>query len=457
MNSHASTTKGEQFKFLRPWLGQGLIISEGDHWKSHRKLLNPAFNVQLFTSFVPIMNDNIAIMMKRIEKAVKIEMERSTAAAAAELDIRPLMKDLSLDIVCETSLSASVGAQLSTTDRKEYIEPVKRATILFAKRLMNPFVHNDLIYSLTPDGRENAAVIKQIHGFVKKLATQRKATIEAERGKSLNCKPELNRKESTEDEEDFGGTKKRKYAFFDSLLQAHWDNPKDFTEKDILEEVNALMFAGQDSTSITLTMALLLIAEDRRVQAKIVAELEEVFSGEDDPLNCAITLEHARHMRYLEMVIKEALRLYSSAANTAKKIEKDITVNGHRIPAGTSALILFSILHKDPEVFPQPEKFIPERFNENEKWSNLNSRPYAYIPFSAGPRACPGQRFSVLEMKLVIGSILRRYHLVAVTRREQVKIGISVVLAVRSKVVIRFEDRAAARERESYRGIAGGS
>lgn len=427
MNSHAKSTKGEQFKFLRPWLGQGLIISEGEHWRSHRKLLSPAFNVQLLPSFVPIINDNIAILLNRIEGATERESKDSSVG---EVDIRPLMKDLSLDIICETSLSASIGAQLSTTDRKEYIEPVRRATLLFAKRLMNPLLHSDFLYSLTADGRENAAVIKQIHRFIRRLATERRATIERQK----------NEKESA----DKCNLKERKYVFFDTLLQAHLDNPKDFTERDIFEELNALIFAGQDSTSITLTMALLLIAEDKRVQAKIVSELDSLLKNKAEGEDCPITLEHARSMRYLEAVIKEALRLYSSAANTAKRIDQEISVNGHRIPAGTSAILLFSILHKDPHVFPQPEKFIPERFLETGRSSengNTCFPPFSYIPFSAGPRACPGQRFSILQMKLVIGALCRRYHLVAVTRREQVKIGISVVLAVLSPVVIRFEKR----------------
>lgn len=462
MGSHASITKGEQFKFLRPWLGRGLIISEGEHWRRHRKLFNPAFNVAMLASFVPIINDNIAIMLRRIERGANTTTAQTgsssspgSSVSVAELDIVPLIKDLSLDIVCETSLSTSVGAQLSTTDRKEYIEPIHRATVLFAKRLLNPLVHSDFIYSLTADGRENAAVIRQIHGFVRRLATERKATIEEQkRLLATSDKPEAEMEEEEEEgekkekEDKRVGSKKRKYVFVDTLLNAHLDNPQGFTERDILEEVNALMFAGQDSTSVTLTMALLLIADDRRVQARIVEELNEVFSGESDPAHCQVTIEHTRSMRYLEAVIKEALRLFSAAPNTAKRIESEITVNGHRIPAGTSALLLFSILHKDPAIFPQPEKFIPERFFEETTGNGGGNGgggssfpPYSFIPFSAGPRTCPGRRFTVLEMKLIIASLCRRYHLVAVTRRETVKIGISVVLTVRSPVLIRFENR----------------
>lgn len=100
-------------------------------------------------------------------------------------------------------------------------------------------------------------------------------------------------------------------------------------------------------------------------------------------------MEHCRQMKYLEMAIKEALRIYPPVPTFARKIEHDFTVRGATIPAGCIGHIFINLLHRDPEIFPQAERFIPERFEPD---SPVHKHPYAYLPFSAGPRNCIGHK-----------------------------------------------------------------
>ena len=421
------TSKGDQFRFLRPWIGRGLIISEGEHWRRHRKLISPAFSPAILRSFLPSFNSNVEIMLSRVSNS-----------KSKVFDLRFLVKDLALDIVTETTLGKAVGAQQVATNRAEYIEPLDEALTCFAHRLMNPLHHLDLLYRLSGEGRKNTRVIRKVHRYVKKIVEERKS------GKGEFVDPQSTMSTTV---------KKRLPCFLDLLLKATQERPTEITERDILEEVNALMFAGQDSTSVAMTMALALVAGDQRVQGLIIKELaEEVFAEEADPVRCPITGEHCRRMRYLEAVVKEALRLYTPAPNTAKKVvEKEgVMVGGHRIPQGTSVLILYSLMHRDPVVFPQPDRFIPERFLEPENFSFLDSafahfpRPVplgAFIPFSTGPRVCLGLRYALLEMKAVLAGVLRRYHLKAVTPRDSIRFGVAVVLTIRSPVMVRFEER----------------
>ncbi len=420
------TSKGDQFRFLRPWIGRGLIISEGEHWRRHRKLISPAFSPAILRSFLPSFNANVEIMLSRVSNS-----------ATKVLDLRPLVKDLALDIVTETTLGRAVGAQQVATNREEYIEPLDGALTCFAHRLMNPLHHLDLLYRLSGEGRKNTRVIRKVHRYVKKVVEERKS------GKGDFVDPQSTMSRTV---------KKRLPCFLDLLLKATQERPTEITERDILEEVNALMFAGQDSTSVAMTMALALVAGDQRVQGLIIKELEEeVFAEEADPVRCPITGEHCRRMRYLEAVVKEALRLYTPAPNTAKKVvEKEgIVVNGHRIPQGTSVLILYSLMHRDPVVFPQPDRFIPERFLEPDT-TFLDPtfahfpRPVpagAFIPFSTGPRVCLGLRYALLEMKAVLAGVFRRYHLKAVTPRDSMRFGVAVVLTIRTPVMVSFEER----------------
>lgn len=142
------------------------------------------------------------------------------------------------------------------------------------------------------------------------------------------------------------------------------------------------------------------------------------------------------------MFAKESLRLYPSVPFIGRENEQDFTVDGYLIPAGCTCLIYIDLLNKDPRIFPQPQKFIPERFEPNSPFQQANSSPYAYMPFSAGPRNCIGQRFAMLEMKTILASILRKYRLTALTKRDTVDVAFVVLLKTYSPVCIRFEERA---------------
>lgn len=281
VTSTTNITKSEQYDYMRPWLGTGLLTSSGDHWRRHRKALTPAFHFKLLESFAPIMNSNVKIFLNRIEKAQSNKM-----------DIRDLVCDMALDIICETAMGTNVGAQSENDDKEAYRRPIEIATHQLMRRFINPLYQFDLIYNLSPDGSENRRVMKKIHQFVKKVIKERKEFL-------LNKLQTESPNEVVREDE---ATVKEKHPFLDSLLLTHFKNPLEFTETDILDEVNTFAVAGHDTTAEGIIWATLLIGQDKRVQSAIAAEMDQVFAGEAD--DCEITTEHCRNMKYLEMAIK---------------------------------------------------------------------------------------------------------------------------------------------------------
>ena len=136
------------------------------------------------------------------------------------------------------------------------------------------------------------------------------------------------------------------------------------TDQDVREEVDTFMFEGHDTTACALSWTLLLLANHPRVQERIFKEQKEVFSdleGEEFA-NADVKQEQLAKMKYLDAVVKEALRLYPSVPLFARKIEHPFSVDGVDIPVGTTAVVMTYILHRNEKVWDRANEFVPERF-----------------------------------------------------------------------------------------------
>ena len=158
----------------------------------------------------------------------------------------------------------------------------------------------------------------------------------------------------------------------DTLLQAESEGLID--DEGIIEETATFTFAGHDTTSAAMTFTLLLLSHSQDVQQKLFEEIEE-FVGDD------MTIDTFNKMPYLERVLKESLRLYPPAPIILRTFTEDLQHNGELFKKGTSIDFFFYDLHRDPEYFPDPEKFDPDRFLPEACEKRHN---FAYIPFSAG-------------------------------------------------------------------------
>jgi len=221
-------------------------------------------------------------------------------------------------------------------------------------------------------------------------------------------------------------------AFLDILLQSTIDD-RPLSNLDIREEVDTFMFEGHDTTSSALMFFFYNIATHPEAQRKCFEEIRSVV-GQDKAT--PVTYELLNHLHYVDLCIKETLRMYPSVPLLGRKVLEDCEISewaqmvlllilfifnmkkviatiilplsdGKFIPAGTNIGISPLYLGRREELFSEPNSFKPERFDVVTTAEKLN--PYAYIPFSAGPRNCIGQKFAMLEIKAIVANVLRHY------------------------------------------------
>lgn len=162
--------------------------------------------------------------------------------------------------------------------------------------------------------------------------------------------------------------------------------------------------------------------------------MDRIFGDDDRPPS----MNDLREMRYLEMCIKETLRLYPSVPLMARKVTEDIQCGKHVLPAGSEVFILPYATHRLPHIYPEPDKFLPERFTP-EQCEKRN--PYAYLPFSAGPRNCIGHKFAILEMKTMISKVLRNYQLMPIPGKTTIEPIFRITVRAKGGLWVRLQPR----------------
>ena len=175
------------------------------------------------------------------------------------------------------------------------------------------------------------------------------------------------------------------------------ETDRPLTDDEICHELVLFMLAGHDTTSTTLTYALWSLGHHRDIQERVRAEVAAL--GER-----ALTPEDVPGLGLTVRVLHEALRLCPPAAGTMRSPTRDIVVDGHRVEAGTMALVSFYALHRDPALWEDPLRFDPDRFLPER--SKGRSR-WQYLPFGGGPRSCIGDHFAMLEATLALATIVR--------------------------------------------------
>lgn len=371
-DNHENYTKGPGYELFRPFVGDGLLTSEGDAWRRRRKLMQPAFHHEAVARFAVTVTASAEELVERWRPAL---------AAGRPLDVAAEMTRITLAVVGRTLLGGDpsaradevraagaeiqrgVGAPLQSWLRLLDIALPTRRHLSFRLAALLP----------TASNRRFRAAVRVLDDIVYRLiAERRRAGVVAR---------------------DLLGL----------LVQARDDETVDgLTDRQLRDEAMTMFLAGHETAAAGLTWAFYLLDRHPDVQDRLGRELADVL-GDRPP-----TFADLARLPYLERVVSEALRLYPPFWRLSRHARHDDRVGGYRIPAGCVVLLSPWLTHRNSAYWPDPERFDPDRFLPDR----AAGRPrFAYFPFGGGPRVCIGNAFALMEARLILATVLRHYRL----------------------------------------------
>ncbi|XP_052023972.1 cytochrome P450 3A11-like [Apodemus sylvaticus] len=351
-------------------MSKAVSISKDEEWKRLRALLSPTFTSGKLKEMFPVIEQYGDILVKYL---------RREAEKGKPVPVKQVLGAYSMDVITSTSFGVNVDSLNNPND--PFVEKAKKLVRfdifdpLFLSVVLFPFltpIYEMLNICMFP--KDSIEFFKKFVGRMKEYRLDSK--------------------------------QKHRVDFLQLMMNAD-NNSKDkeshnaLSDTEITAQSIIFIFAGYEANSSTLSFALYSLATHPDIQKKLQQEIDRALPSKAPP-----TYDVVMEMEYLDMVLSETLRLYPIANRLERVSKKDVEIDGVFIPKGSTVMIPSYALHHDPQHWPQPEEFQPERFSKENKGS---IDPYVYLPFGNGPRNCIGMRFALMNMKLALTKILQNF------------------------------------------------
>jgi cytochrome P450 len=351
LDNHPNYKKGLAAQRLRPVLGQGSLLLEGDAWRRRRRLVQPAFHKQKIAGYVSTFVEHTDTML-----------ERWRAAPVPSLDAREEMLKLTMGLTLRNMFCADALELRPLLDAWRVLYDELTRSRLRAVRLPAWF-----------PGRRRDTMAPAI-------ATMRHV---------------------------LGELIRRRGAVDDGSVLAMLLASRDaegggaLSETELRDELMTMFVGGYENSSNALAFTLALLAAHPEVAARQREEVERSLGGRPP------TAADLPALPYTRAVLEEAMRLYPPSWMITREALADDVVAGYRVPRGSQLLISAYGIHHAPELWPEPERFRPERFLPGAPAGQDRDR-FAYLPFGGGPRVCLGEQYALVEMTCVLTRLAQK-------------------------------------------------
>lgn len=347
---------------IKRYLGRGLFTLDGESWLSRRRLMQPAFHRQRLQRMGALMTD-------------------ATAQMLAGWDKEPAGKHLAIDAEMTQVTLRIAGQALFSVDllgeAKRVGDAFVETTGYTSKRMQTPFLPPRVLPTAQNRRFNHATAI--LDQTIYAMIQERRR-----RAESMNAQQEK--------------------GDLLAMLMAARDEETGamLSDEQLRHEIALLIFAGHDTTANALTWAFYLLSQHPEEEARLHAEVDAVLQGRTP------TIDDLPRLPYTRMVVEESLRLYPPAWTIGRQSIAPDIVGGYQIPANANLIIPIYVIHHDARWWPEPERFCPERFGQEQA---TGRHKFTYLPFGGGPRLCIGSSFAMMEAQLVLATIAQHYRL----------------------------------------------
>ncbi|CAL1280345.1 unnamed protein product [Larinioides sclopetarius] len=373
-----------------------LQLLEGEDWKRVRTIITPTFTTGKIKRMMSIFTSCSKVL---------VENFRKFAEKGEPVDTKKIYGAFTMDIIASAAFSTKLDSHNDPSN-----EFVKVASEVFHTNVNMRFI----FYLLLPRVMKFFKVpifppkgVKFFSDVTMRIIRERRRT-----GQTRNDFLQLLMDAADETKADDKNVEKS-----DEMLQNYETDVNDqvfknykpkkaLTNDELVAQCVIFFLAGFETTASTLAFASYHLALNPDIQEKLVEELDEAVRRG----NGELTYESIQSMKYLDNVISETLRINSPAVRLERIAGEDYKLGdtGIVIPKGTTVTVPIYAMHRDPEFFPDPEKFDPDRFSPEER---AKRNPYTFMPFGAGPRNCVGMRFALVEAKVCLAHVLSHFQI----------------------------------------------
>ncbi len=372
------TIKERTQRRMKILLGEGLITSEGQFHMRQRRIAAPAFHRQRIAAYA----DTIT------ERAL---LRRAQWQRGQTLDIGAEMMALALEVVARTLFNTDVTSDVLEINREVNVI-MDLYNYLIALPAAEAYLHAPLP-GLTRFRRARARLDAVVHRMIEEHRSR------AQSGDTRDEADLLSMLMASRDEE--GGGR--------------------MTDEQLRDEIITIFLAGYETVANALTWTWILLAQNPDAAQRFYDEIDTVLGGRTP------TLEDLPRLRYTEMVFAESMRIYPPAWAMGRQSTAVIELGPYRFPAGTYFFFSQYVIQRDPEYFPDPLRFDPERFTPEAK---ANRPKFVYFPFGGGGRQCIGEAFAWMEGVLILATIAQQWR---ITLLPEARIDVQPKITLRPK------------------------
>uniref|UniRef100_A0A182KDL4 Uncharacterized protein n=1 Tax=Anopheles christyi TaxID=43041 RepID=A0A182KDL4_9DIPT len=415
LNASQCLEKADVYRFFQ--CETGLFSAPAKIWKVHRKHLSPCFNAKILASFVSIFNAKSAILVEQLEQ---LHVNR-----AKLFNVYEYIAKCTLDMVCATTLGTNMHLQNEQGD--EYIAAIERASELLNHRLYKVWLHPEWIYRFTSYYKVQQQCYATAYKMSRRVLALKSVELSEIRNRSTAPAAKVDKTEPTD-------AYRKPQIYIDQLFRLAKETDV-FDERAIRDEIDTIILGGNETSALTLSHVVLMLAIHQDVQQRVYDEMVTTLGTTFDE----VENEHLSQLTYMEMVLKETMRLFPVGPIIARQCTEDLKISNTTIPSGVTVVLgIFNVQRSEEHWGPaantfDPDNFLPER--------HAHRHPYCFLPFSAGPRNCIGYKYGLMSMKVMLCHLLAAYTFSTDLTMDQLALKLDITLKIANKHMVRIVPR----------------